>query len=95
MTGKRFLTLTTLAAVLATGVFLSTARPALAQRGQCYDLWYERNEIYARNGYCFKTARARSVFGAGCFPPFGRLSASENRRVRELQNEEDALGCPR
>ena len=35
----------------------------------CEELWYARNRIYARNGYCFNTARARAVFGAGCFPP--------------------------
>jgi len=29
----------------------------------CNALWNARNSIYAQNGYCFKTARARAVFG--------------------------------
>ena len=76
------------------GGIASLATPAAAQ-GRCGALWYERNEIYARNGYCFKTARARATFGPGCFPPYGRLNSYETRRVRDLQAEEDDLGCPR
>jgi hypothetical protein len=69
---------------------------ALAQEAadlSCGELWYKRNEIYARNGYCFETERARAVFGAGCFAPYGRLSGWEKRRVRELQMWERRRGC--
>ncbi len=59
----------------------------------CNDLWYARNKIYARNGYCFKTARAREAFGPGCFPPFGQLSGWEADRVNELQMWEQRKGC--
>ena len=82
----------------ATGVVgvaaIAGASPAQAQ-GRCSDLWHQRNEIYARNGYCFRTARARAAFGPGCFPPYGRLSGWEKNRVAEIQGEEDYLGCPR
>lgn len=61
----------------------------------CSQLWYARNKIYADNGYCFQTERARSVFGAGCFPPYGRLSPSAQARVNELQYWENQRGCPR
>lgn len=92
---KKTVWLAALGAVLFVGaVDMVSPRPAQAQ-GACQALWYERNEIYARNGYCFKTARARSVFGPGCFPPYGRLSYGEKRRVDEIQAEEDARGCPR
>ena len=57
------------------------------------DLWYQRNEIYARNGYCFNTERGRAAFGRGCFAPYGRLSGAEKRRVAEIQDEENYLGC--
>ena len=60
----------------------------------CNELWYARNEIYARNGFCFKTARAQSVFGPGCFPPFGRLAGADKRRVDQLQSWERRRGCP-
>jgi hypothetical protein len=59
----------------------------------CDQLWYARNAIYARNGYCFQTARARAVFGAGCFPPFGQLNGWEQNRVMELQSWERRRGC--
>lgn len=71
-------------------------RPATAQDASdmsCGELWRERNAIYARNGYCFKTARARAVFGAGCFPPYGELRGWEKRRVDELQYWERRNGC--
>jgi hypothetical protein len=44
--------------------------PAAAQDPagmSCNALWTERNSIYARNGYCFKTARAGSL-RAGLLP---------------------------
>ena len=49
----------------------------------CSELWYARNAIYAEKGYCFKTARARAVFGPACFPPFGQLSRWEQEEVEE------------
>jgi hypothetical protein len=70
--------------------------PARAQLSaySCEALWHERNAIYARNGYCFKTERAIAEFGAGCFPPFGRLSGREADRVRQVQYWERSNGCP-
>jgi len=79
--------------VLGAGALMTAPAPVQAQGRGCYELWYERNEIYARNGYCFKTARARAVFGPGCFPPYGELRGSEKRRVDELQYWERRNGC--
>ncbi len=70
-----------------------TPAPAAAQ--SCGDLWYRRNAIYAEAGYCFQTARARSVFGPGCFPPYGRLTPNQQARVNAIQAQEDYRGCPR
>jgi len=69
-----------------------TPSPAYAQ--SCGDLWYRRNAIYAEAGYCFQTARARSVFGAGCFPPYGQLSPRQQARVNAIQQQERYMGCP-
>lgn len=86
-----------LAGVLALGVLVAGApTPARAQHPgsmSCYELWHARNAIYARNGYCFKTARARAEFGPGCFPPYGELRGWERRRVNELQMWESRNGC--
>ena len=59
----------------------------------CDELWYARNKIFAREGYCFNTDRARGVFGRGCFPPYGHLSDSERDRVQQLQMWERRKGC--
>ncbi len=59
----------------------------------CYDLWYERNRIYAARGHCFKTAKAINVFGRGCFLPYGRLSAAGQRRVAAIRAQERYMGC--
>ena len=66
-----------------------------ARADACDRLWYKRNAIYAEAGYCFSTERARSVFGPGCHPPYGRLSPWAQRRVNDIQAEEDDIGCPR
>ena len=79
----------------AVGVAAIAGASSAQAQGRCSDLWYQRNEIYARNGYCFRTARARAAFGPGCFPPYGRLTGWDKRRVAEIQGEEDYLGCPR
>lgn len=59
----------------------------------CSELWYARNAVYAENGYCFQTARAIRVFGRACFPPYGRLSAYEQRQVNEIIRWENRRGC--
>jgi hypothetical protein len=81
------------ACVLSMAPIVIPATSAMAQ--SCGELWNQRNAIFARNGYCFRTARARDVFGPGCFPPYGRLSPREQARVNEIQYEEDMRGCPR
>jgi hypothetical protein len=40
---------------------------AVGYGDSCYDLWYARNSIYHRAGYCFRTEAAIREFGnAGC-----------------------------
>lgn len=80
----------------ATGVSLLAPAQAQAQDPadmSCQELWHARNKIYARNGYCFNTERAQSVFGRGCFPPYGRLSGWEKSRVNQIQMWERRKGC--
>jgi hypothetical protein len=58
----------------------------------CHDLWYQRNLIYDRAGYCFKTAKGQRYFSnAGCnggIPSGSRLA--EAKRIKAL---EDRRGC--
>ncbi|HMN85422.1 MAG TPA: YARHG domain-containing protein [Bauldia sp.] len=82
--------------VAALGILLEAGTIAAAQNYAamtCSQLWYARNAIYAENGYCFKTARARAVFGPGCFAPYGKLSSYEQQQVNEIQYWENRKGC--
>ncbi len=90
--------ITTLLNISVAALTLAAAPFALAGAARadaCDRLWHKRNAIYADYGYCFKTERARSVFGYVCHPPFGRLPPWAQRRVSEIQAEEDGMGCPR
>ena len=83
---------------LAAAMALSTVAsvPAVAQgysNMSCGQLWYARNKIYADAGYCFKTDRARQTFGAGCFPPYGRLDGYARERVERIKSLEARMGC--
>jgi len=60
----------------------------------CQQLWVARNEIYHRNGFCFKTRRGRNFFGnAGCSTSNPRLSRTERRNVELIQSWEADNGC--
>ncbi|MBB4198342.1 YARHG domain-containing protein [Rhodoblastus sphagnicola] len=90
------LILTALLIAFASTLAPGAVTPAKAQEAaymSCGELWYARNKIYARNGYCFKTERAVSVFGQGCFPPYGQLGGWEKARVDEIQMWEARKGC--
>ncbi len=69
-----------------------TIVPAAAQ--SCYDLWYERNQIYNDNGFCFKTQLGRETFdNSDCYTSNPRLSRAEQRRVEQIRREEWRRGC--
>ncbi len=60
----------------------------------CNDLWVARNEIYARNGYCFRSRRAISYFGnAGCWTRNPPLNRFERANVSRIKARERVLGC--
>ena len=59
----------------------------------CAQLWYEHNSIYASAGYCFKSQRAKRVYGTGCFAPIGKLHIGQKSTVRNIKRVERAKGC--
>ena len=59
----------------------------------CYELWYARNAIFARNGYCFKTRRGIRTFGRRCYPPYGDLDGWEKDEVDTIKYWERRKGC--
>ena len=60
----------------------------------CQDLWVARNEIFYRNGYCFKTPRGRSFFSNdGCRASRPNLNRVENANVANIKRWERQKGC--
>lgn len=60
----------------------------------CYDLWYERNEIFDANGFCFKSSLGKRVFdNSDCYTDEPELSRAEQRRVDQIRREEKRLRC--
>ena len=63
----------------------------------CENLWYVRNRIYDENGFCFKTARARSQFdNSNCWvndQANVKLSQVERHNVNEIVEAESENGC--
>jgi hypothetical protein len=92
---KAFIVFFAASATLATMVSQSSAQDYGSM--SCGDLWYRRNEIYARNGYCFKTDRAIRVFGnAGCRYEAESdvpMSRFDRRLVDEIRYIESRKGC--
>ncbi|MEP3279221.1 MAG: caspase family protein [Stappiaceae bacterium] len=78
-------------------LYRNTPRPTSATN-TCEALWYERNAIFARNGYCFGSARGQAAFSnAGCRAGLSAgqipLSQNERRQVAEIRASERNLGC--
>lgn len=59
----------------------------------CDDLWWARNEIYARNGYIFQTARGRRAFGDQGWTRNPDLNRTEQQNVANIQRYERRYGC--
>ena len=80
-----------LAAMLAIAM-AGVATPAAAQ--SCWDLWYERNYIYAVNGYCFSTDLGQRTFADfDCWTKNPELTRNEQARVNAIRAEEKRRGC--
>jgi carboxyl-terminal processing protease len=64
-------------------------------RLSCEQLWLARNELFARNGYCFGTAAAQQVFGTkGCTSSRQDiLSPLEQKNMRTIKVVEDRKAC--
>jgi hypothetical protein len=59
----------------------------------CWGLWHARNEIYARNGFKFKTAEARAEFGDGGYTSNPKLNEYEQSNIALIQQYEASASC--
>jgi hypothetical protein len=82
-------------AISLVGGLVMGAGAARAQDGdQCVQLFIDRNKIYADAHYCFKTKEALAYFSnKGCIQGEPRLTASQQRRVAEIQRAERQNNC--
>jgi hypothetical protein len=70
------------------------AAPSVAMASSCFDLWYERNQIYDDNGYCFKSDLALEYFDNGdCWTRHPHFTKAEQRRIDEIIAEEKRRHC--
>lgn len=80
-------------------VFADSGRRSLQEpelvRLTCEQLWLARNEMFARNGYCFGTSAAQQVFGTrGCTTSRQDiLSPIEIQNMRLIKAVEDRKAC--
>lgn len=94
MTFRIGLIATALATGLAAGIVGMTALSGAAQAQSCFDLWYERNLIYAENGYCFSSSLGKRTFANyDCWTKNPDLTRSERNRVAQIQRAERRAGC--
>lgn len=68
------------------------------QNESCESLWYQRNAIFSRNGYCFQGSRGRQAFSntncrIGIAAADIPLTAMERREVAQFASRERALQC--
>ncbi|MFO1185546.1 MAG: YARHG domain-containing protein [Bauldia sp.] len=62
-------------------------------RLDCNGLWRARNEIYARNGFRFQTARGQAEFGTNGWTSNPPLNAVEQANIALIQRIEGRF-CP-
>ena len=61
---------------------------------ECYNLWYQRNLIYAQNGYCFTSNLGKEAFkDFKCFTSSQNLPNKDQVRANNLKSREAALNC--
>jgi hypothetical protein len=83
----------TLTKKLTLWLFLALANPAAALDA-CDDLWFTRNLIFDRAGYCFGSALGQAVFGNdGCTTKTPQLSHEDKGIIERACAFEDQLAC--
>jgi hypothetical protein len=91
------LTAAALGLAVGLGAIASSVQAVPVDALSCKQLWVKRNQVYKANGYCFKTAKARSYFGnAGCYVDDMddvSMSKSEMQRVLTYKHWEEVNGC--
>lgn len=79
---------------LSLGLILCAAALPAAAQDVCDDLWFTRNLIFDRAGYCFASPLGRAVFdNAGCIGSDVEPDPAEQPIVDAILQREAELGC--
>lgn len=74
--------------------FLCLVAAPAAASDICHDLWFTRNLIMDRAGYCFGSALGQAVFdNSGCVGKSVALDSRSARLVGQIQTLEAGQGC--
>jgi hypothetical protein len=78
--------------------FFPTSSESLITKGElanasCDELWQARNEIYAREGYKFETARGIAAFGSGGTTSNPKFNPTEQKNIAMIKEYEARNGC--
>lgn len=81
--------------ILATVIAASFSGTTISARAEkdsdkCHNAWEDRNSVYYRKNYCFKTAKALNWFGANASDckPNVILTPSEEEIIKEAKRRE-------
>lgn len=76
-------------------LFLAALLPLPAHAGDgCHDLWFTRNLIMDRAGYCFGSALGQAVYDNGdCVGKTVSLGPSQTQQVNTIRGMEKFHGC--
>ncbi|MEP4197149.1 MAG: YARHG domain-containing protein [Aliishimia sp.] len=78
---------------ILTTLVLLCAGPALA-RDYCDEMWFTRNLIFDKAGYCFGSALGQAVFdNTDCTTKAPNLTADEKRAISDIKSEETRVEC--
>jgi hypothetical protein len=79
---------------IITFAMLTLLLPEISFGDNCYNLWFERNKIYAKKGYCFTSNLGKSVFvDFQCSQNPKPLSKEDKKQIDLIKSEEDELNC--
>lgn len=71
-----------------------TLKRAVVENLDCHKLWLARNEIYNRNGYCFKSEKGIRYFdNSNCTSAIVKLKPLESRNIRTIRTWEIRNRC--
>jgi hypothetical protein len=66
----------------------------IPSENDCYKLWYQRNLVFAKKGYCFDSKLGKNAFREySCFSKNVKMSAQDKQLIENIKNKEQQINC--